>query len=315
MDTTDHAQARQQLRAASLLSREECDSRLAQARAPEYWRRLQPGLSVEGRVAAQTLEVSPLGVDVLRAQAARLTRAGYFHTPGIIDPNVITEMRACINTLRQEGWPPVFAFLYDEFWRVVRVPSLVRLVSTYLGEGYLQNANIWTYYVPPVNGARGWPPHTDSTQKRLTVWIPLTDATVENGCIYVVPMDRTPSPPPTLDGDQMEITGATLGHLLQSVRALPANAGSLLGWNHQVIHWGSMSSESAAEPRISIAVEFVQRAEGDTNHRLIEITEIPPLDRRLKIVGRALLKYCRFEPRFYRYSELATRLVESKGRQ
>jgi len=39
----------------------------------------------------------------------------------------------------------------------------------------------------------------------------------------------------------------------QDIRALPAVAGSVLCWNHAVLHWGGRSNERAPHPHISLA--------------------------------------------------------------
>ena len=53
----------------------------------------------------------------------------------------------------------------------------------------------------PQAGEAGWPPHrdkgrqalaADGTPTSLTVWIPLTEATPENGCLYILPTHRDP---------------------------------------------------------------------------------------------------------------------------
>jgi hypothetical protein len=124
----------------------------------------------------------------------------------------------------------VFSFVYDQFWAAPWAPSIGDLALKYLGQGYRQNPNLWTYYVAPQKGAGGWPPHTDSGRvDRLTVWIPLTDTSVDNGCIYVIPRDRMPA---CLPQDFHAITAVNwqeLTGLLHSVRALPARAASALG--------------------------------------------------------------------------------------
>src|SRR5207244_2616081 len=95
----------------------------------------------------------------------------------------------------------------------------------------------------PTPGASGWPPHCDDANRpnRVTVWIPLSDATLDNGCMYVVPRDRAAA-----DADAR----------LQACRALPAAAGSILGWNFDVLHWGSTCTRPG-EPRIAISQEFI----------------------------------------------------------
>src|SRR5207249_8180516 len=81
----------------------------------------------------------------------------------------------------------------DEFWTIARTQSLKRLLTALLGSGYVQDSVVWTYYVIPRRGSAGWPPHVDGNgEQRVTVWIPLSDSTLENGCMHVVPRNLVP---------------------------------------------------------------------------------------------------------------------------
>lgn len=95
----------------------------------------------------------------------------------------IQRMRERIETLRAKDWPPVFAFVYDEFWHVARAPFLAHVLSQALGPGHLQLPNLWAHYVYPNNA--GWSPHVDGRYgaDKVSLWIPLSDATVSNGCM------------------------------------------------------------------------------------------------------------------------------------
>lgn len=66
----------------------------------------------------------------------------------------------------------------------------MRLLSAYLQPDYKLFPYVWAHYVPP--NSSGWNPHVDTDDtgdgaNELTVWLPITDATLDNGCIYVVP--------------------------------------------------------------------------------------------------------------------------------
>src|SRR5262249_60237350 len=86
----------------------------------------------------------------------------------------------------------------------------------------------------------------------LTAWVALTDATPLNGCIYLVPAHvdagvRTIGP------------GRDVLRRPQDARAQPAPAGSLLVWNHGVLHWGVRSSRRAPPPRVAAALQVQRR--------------------------------------------------------
>ena len=97
----------------------------------------------------------------------------------------------------------------------------------------------------------------------LTVWIPLNDATLDNGCMYVVPREFDTDFARTDNHAHMNPAtevrrglSSKIQFPLHGVRALPAPAGSLLAWYGNTIHWGSTCSRYAKEPRKSIALTF-----------------------------------------------------------
>lgn len=298
------------------LSPIQLDSYLQRALDRSYWERLNPDLPIgAGRPAAE-LEAAPLNEPQSAAQLETLRLEGYFQTSAVLRPDVVRRMRLAIERLRAERWPAVFSYVYDDFWQAVRTPSLTRLVSGFLGEGYKQNSFVWTYYVAPVKGAQGWEPHSDSSrgESRLTVWVPLTDATLDNGCMYLIPRNQLPD---DLRREYQKldegVTRAQLGRLLQSTRALPSPAGAYLGWNHQMIHWGAISS-GQVEPRISFAVEFVKSGaelRPDEAPLFDPLTAMPPFLERLRAIGKGLLTYQHNEPRNKRYAELGRLLTSA----
>ena len=244
---------------------------------------------------------------------AHLKRHGYFRMPPLVAPDVTARMCTTVEMLRNAGWPAVFTYVYDEFWAAWRTPSMVRLLSDCLGAGYLQTSGVWTYRVDPQQRGSGWPPHVDSRSdaEQLTVWIPLTEATLDNGCMYVIPQDRVPADLPACYMDWTSISVQELSRLLHSATPLPATAGSVLGWNHRVIHWGGGTTELAVGPRISIAAEFLR--EGARPHRsqlpVLDVN-LPDFPTRLRVIGQAILAYEKFEPLMRKYRSFAEKLVE-----
>ena len=87
----------------------------------------------------------------------------------------------------------------------------------------------------------------------LTLWIPLEDVTPDQSCLYVIPAPC----------DEDFYTPERLVHFdkirLQDIRALPARAGSVLGWSSHLIHWGSRASPFAERPRMSVTMYFQRR--------------------------------------------------------
>ena len=60
--------------------------------------------------------------------------------------------------------------------------------------------------------------------------------------MYVIPRDRMPATLPAAFGEINDVSRDELKGLLQAVRALPSPPGALMGWDHDLIHWGSMST-------------------------------------------------------------------------
>lgn len=262
------------------------------------------------------LEGERLSSEQLAWACAHLERHGYFQIPGIISSAVVTQMHKCVETLRSSGWPPPFSFVYDEFWSILRTPSLVGLLSRKLGTGYLQTAPVWTYRVDPQARASGWSPHVDSRndEERITVWIPLTDASPGNGCMYVIPQDRVPPALPASYSDWTAVSRDELGILLRNVTPLPATPGSVLGWNNSLIHWGGRALEPAAVPRVSIGVEFMSKGARPRSWEMpVFDLNLPDLATRLRAIGQSISHYKKFEPVMRKYCGLAAKLVEWKS--
>jgi hypothetical protein len=199
----------------------------------------------------------------------RYAQEGFFQTQPVLAPPVLQRLRECVEVLKKEDWPPVFAFVYDELWLATRTPFLSRLLGGILAPGYRQTSHIWCHYVRPGRGEGGWPPHVDGYRdgKRVTVWTPLSDATLDNGCIYVIPRDLITRELADAFGGIQTVGFAEVAGLLQSSRALPAQAGSILGWDYSLIHWGSKCGW-ASNPRISIAVAFIASDTEPTSREL-----------------------------------------------
>ena len=88
----------------------------------------------------------------------------------------------------------------------------------------------------------------------LSVWVPITDATVENGCLKVIPgshrrdlLDHCPT------GHNLGIPDKLL--TLQEAVPVPMRAGSALIFGQQLIH-GSLDNVTADEVRISMDLRY-----------------------------------------------------------
>src|SRR5438093_1083574 len=79
-------------------------------------------------------------------------------------------------------------------------------------------------------------------RNRLTTWVPLTDATLSNGCMYVVPKSTDERVQQAVENySSRKMSMGDVQRLLQHARALPARAGSVLCWGFGLLHWGSVN--------------------------------------------------------------------------
>lgn len=258
------------------------------------WRSLCPELHVEGNLARPVFEMGDIA-DLLR----EIRIEGYVHVPGVLPEALVVPLRRCVERLYGAGILLPFSFVYDEFWLAYQGAS--RFVSAVLGDGYRALPDFWTWRVPAEDTAAGWGPHRDRVQPTiepdnsphsLTVWLPLSDATPLNGCMYVLPAHhderfRTR----VFDGPgNNQVTDP------QSIRAVPATAGSFLAWNQALLHWGGRGSRLGAAPRISAAFEFQRGDREPYNQPLLDPLRLPSFEERLGLIGKQVLQYQHMYP-------------------
>jgi len=84
-----------------------------------------------------------------------------------------------------------------------------------------------------------------------------------------------------------------VGAAIQDIRALPCDAGSVLSWAPETLHWGSGSSQWATSPRISFATYLARADMPETNTSVIKLDASQPLsfDFRIGNIGRTIAKY------------------------
>ena len=228
-----------------------------------FWRTLNPDLAISNMplasVPATGLARDPAMAGVVSRLAADTVREGYFCAPPVIGETQAARLARAVEGLVARGIPPVFCLVYDEFWSMFA--GLDPLLRALLGDGYrMMPTDIWAWHVAAREGATGWGPHRDLPRpdavranglpRLLNVWLPLTDVSPDNACMYVLPAHLDPNFPQHVDGGDFSLQD------WQNIRALPARAGSPLGWNTQVLHWGGRSSGRAAVPRISVGIYF-----------------------------------------------------------
>ena len=283
---------------------------LEQAQNPDYWKSLNPQLSVGEDFTSLSGSVLSLEQEHMEKLLFNLKNEGYFQIDSFLSEAEISRMAAGIEKLRESGWPVPFAFIYDEFWQTFC--RLSQILSVILGEEYRQLPAFWGWYINTTNTEKGWQPHRDNLNdtlladgmpKCVTIWIPLSDAIPLNGCMYILPAPFDPN-----YGGKVQKGEKKESINFQDIRALPATAGSVLCWNHAVLHWGGRSSERAPHPRISLAFEFQRSDVEPYKTPLLDPSNPPNFNQRLGLIGKQILQYNHMYPLSEEMAEVATKL-------
>jgi hypothetical protein len=247
---------------------------------------------------------------------------GYFQV-GPVVPRQETKLIAdAVRTVVDHGFPAPFVLVYDEVWQILS--RLENLLSPILDAFYYMTLDVWIYYIRGVNEDRaeskedsGWSPHRDGNTvvntlrgdgrpQLLNVWIPFTDTTVEHSCMYVLPTHLDPNYPDNLQ------KWSVPRNSLQDIRALPAEAGAVLGWNEYALHWGSRSSRWADGPRFCLTARFQSRDLDGSNLPTLDPNSSFNFQARLATIGtvfntysqrkkcpEALVNFCRSQVLLY----------------
>lgn len=275
----------------AMSSRQTAD-RFDELRSPQFWLKLNPGLHVDDTAfirSAMPVELDDAARNLLDQ---RMAVEGYFQY--VVPPEQQTlpldAMAQAVRTLLANGLVSPYAFIYDEFWLLFMRQS--RVLSRFLGGEFRILPDFWVWHVDPQKGESGWRPHRDKGRisldqegrpKSLTMWVPLTQATPMNGCMYILPANRDPGYNTANEED--------LKFDYPDIRALPGGPGHVFCWNQAVLHWGSRTSRFAQDARISVALEF-QRADVPAfNLPLLNPQQLPSFETRLQLVAKQILQY------------------------
>lgn len=274
----------------------------------EFWSGLCPGMSIEagaGPAPAALGETDPMLVN--------LKREGYVQIPDVLAESTLAPIRGAVSTLFQRGIPLPFVYVYDEVW--LAFAGLSRFLTAALGVGYQALPDFWVWHVNPSENAVGWGPHRDrvmptldddNSPHTLTVWLPFSDATPLNGCMYVLPAhldDRFNQR--RWDGPDNNVV-----YNPQDIRALPATAGTMFAWNQGVLHWGGRGSRLGTAPRISAAFEFQRGDRAPFNRPLLDPHRVPAFTERLGLIGKQVLQYRHMYPLTDDVAAIATSLFD-----
>ena len=298
-----------QLAAGATMPARELTERVDQARSADYWRSISPTIQIGANTPFACLDVAQ---DAEEAAARLFEAEGYFETPPLVPPEVLAGLNQAIDDVIAAGWPSIFALVDDRFWQCGRLPAVRRLLLSRLGKGHQQIPHLWIHIVQAVDGAAGWMPHFDGfASARVSVWLALTEATTDNGCIYIVPSSMLP------DAFRIKDTFVDLPmkdvlRAMHATRALPVQAGAALGWEFHVFHWGGRTVNPRTQRR-ALSMEFIAAGEPsqpDEEPLLDPDGPLPDLAYRLRAIGLALDTYSKREPLSQRFRPLGQRLLE-----
>lgn len=278
------------------------------AQRRDFWTALCPQLSIDGDANA-----TPAAVGETDPMLVTLKREGYIRVPDALPESTVGPIGDAVSTLYRLGIPLPFAFVYDQLWLAFQ--GLSAFLTAVLGDGYRALPDFWVWHVNPDEQAAGWGPHrdrlmptldADNSPHTLTVWLPFTDATPLNGCMYFLPAHRDDR------FRQRRWDGAdnTVVDNPQDIRAVPATAGSMMAWNQAILHWGGRGSRLGDAPRISAAFEFQRADRPAFNSPLLDPGRLPTFGERLGLIGKQVLQYRHMYPLGDDIAAIAAALTE-----
>ncbi|WP_430474746.1 phytanoyl-CoA dioxygenase family protein [Thalassospira lucentensis] len=263
------------------------------ATQPEIWQRLNPQLTISTGIDP-VVDVDEIGADDGGFDGGKLSDRfwdeGYFLIEDILPKDELAKLRQGVETLVSKGLSPALIYLYDEAWQVFR--RLKPLLSHFLGDRVALLPHFWAWHVDPGQDGRGWPPHRDYQGESvvdddmlisMSLWVPLSKASPDNGCMYVLP--RSFEKCYGLDITKPEDV------FLQDVRALPTGPGAVMGWRQDLYHWGGRASKHASEPRISLSLEFQNAVFDPLADQLLSLETAPKFLDRLSLIASQFEKY------------------------
>ncbi|MEQ9348529.1 MAG: phytanoyl-CoA dioxygenase family protein [Thalassospira sp.] len=263
------------------------------ATRPEIWQQLNPQLTISTGIDP-VVAVDEIGAGdggfVGGELSDRFWDEGYFLIEDILPRDELAKLRLGIETLVSNGMSPALIYLYDEAWQVFR--RLKPLLSHFLGERVALLPHFWAWHVDPGQDGRGWPPHRDYQGESvvgddmlisLSLWVPLSNASPDNGCMYVLPR--------SFEKCYDLVVTKPEDVFLQDVRALPAGPGAVMGWRQDLYHWGGRASKHASEPRISLSLEFQNAVFDPLADQLLDLEKAPEFMDRLGLIASQFEKY------------------------
>ena len=298
------------------LTESEVHSLVERAQNPDYWVSLCPAMTI----TTSKPKFDPL--DELDSDIASAIHDyntyGHSEVHDAFERREIQALERAMTSVHEAGWPLIFAFVYDMTWRLARAAKLRAFVSALIGPGYQLTRSFWVNYVPATRGGSGFPPHRDNVRPghhAVTCWVPLTPATPDNGCIYVIERNFE-NPCEHMDISGADLTASQVLSALPRVRALPAGPGSFLAWPNDTIHWGGMFLRGK-QARLALSFHFAsadfENVDSSLSKALLVEEPLPSFGDRLRWASQSMLRFRGRDPLLERFAPVAHRLIAESG--
>lgn len=263
-------------------------------RSRKDWEDLCPNLTIDNPTVSPPADFPS---EQLATIATDFWKYGYLNLASVFNSDEIYILAQSMENLKKAGIPPVYIYLYDQPWSLFE--KLRQLIAYFLGDDYVLLPNLWAWHLWQL-GDTGWSPHRDCDSQTvfeigddkmlmsLSLWIPLTDVTEDNGCMYVIPRSR--------EGDIPDPDDLAKDKLNSLATPLPAKAGSALGWPQDLIHWGGEYQKTALGPRISLSFEFQNASFDSLTSSVLDTGNPPGYDQKLALIKLQFEKYRHIVP-------------------
>lgn len=295
----------------------------------EFWR----GFGAEDGLHVNDLERLPQSICEASVSRRMLDERGYLQCGSRADAELTRRVNRGLQRLKATGFAPAFIYVFDETWLVIEAqwrllgavlavdgdadPSEAVLEPS-IGAHVLsrpsaacrdaEGASSEIQRHTPIGGAFSLP-HRDHSSADcfddrghptlLSLWVPVTDVTAENGCMFVVPKEAD-----ALFGQPAHAQHLSPHRSLDwggAIALAPVAAGSTLAWHGSLVHWGGRcASYSEHEPRASLTAAVRRRgargtalqAQQDTSLPELTLDDLPlPLSERVRYACGSVLLY------------------------
>ena len=233
--------------------------------SPEYWRGLVPTCTIsEDPSSALVPPPLLLPEKLIEELKQRMNVDGYFElgkealatagTAYIGYAAVIERLEVGVRQLVAMGWPASFIVLFDEAWQLVQLLSEVMRGSTGGNECMM---DLVAWHIDPSASEAGFTPHRDrqlglqeldtpqvaagfrqpggASPRDGTCWIALSEASTDNGCLYVIPRSADPA---------YLLRGISIHNQAPIFRVIMG-----LNWHHACTFFGVGTLSATAAPR------------------------------------------------------------------